>query len=432
MNNAKELLSFIHNSPSTFHVIENLRTLLKSQGYTELYEGERWALEKGGQYFVRRNGTSLIAFRVPNAEPRGFMLSAAHSDSPALRLKEHAEKLSADCVQLATETYGGGLLATWFDRPLSVAGRVFGEENGKLVTRLVNIDRDLLIIPSVAIHMNRAANEGWKINPAVDTLPLFGSEDALGSFGDMIARAAGLRRENILGSDLSLYVRQEGTLLGAEGEFIASPRLDDLECVWSLMQGFLRAEESASVPVCCVFDNEEVGSETKQGAASNLLRDTLRRITLALGMGEEDYLRLLAGSFMLSADNAHARHPNHPEYADAQNSPRMNGGVVIKFNANQKYTTDGYSAAVFRALCREAGVPVQVFANRSDLPGGSTLGSISDTKVAVPTVDIGLAQLAMHSCYETAGAKDVDYLIAAAKLFFSRSLSAEGGSTVIC
>ena len=432
MNNAKELLSFIHNSPSTFHVIENLRTLLKENGYTELFEGERWALEKGGQYFVRRNGTSLIAFRVPNAEPRGFMLSAAHSDSPAFRLKEHAEKLSADCVQLATETYGGGLLATWFDRPLSVAGRVFGEENGKLVTRLVNIDRDLLIIPSVAIHMNRAANEGWKINPAVDTLPLFGSGDALGSFGDMIARAAGLRRENILGSDLSLYVRQEGTLVGAEGEYIASPRLDDLECVWSLMQGFLRAEESASVPVCCIFDNEEVGSETKQGAASNLLRDTLRRITLALGMGEEDYLRLLAGSFMLSADNAHARHPNHPEYADAQNSPRMNGGIVIKFNANQKYTTDGYSAAVFRALCREAGVPVQVFANRSDLPGGSTLGSISDTKVAVPTVDIGLAQLAMHSCYETAGAKDVDYLIAAAKLFFSRSLSAEDGSTVIC
>ena len=427
MSNTEELLSFISESPSTFHVIENFRSLLLTRGYTELFEGEHWSLRAGGRYFLRKNGTTLLSFRIPVGEPRGFMLAAAHSDSPALRLKENAERLSADCVQLATETYGGALLSTWFDRPLSVAGRVLSEENGKLVTRLVNLDRDLLIIPSVAIHMNRAANDGWKINPAVDTLPLYGGADTLGSFEGEVARAAGVRSEQILARDLSLYVRGRGTLLGEEGEFISSPRLDDLECAWSLMQGFLSAGESAAIPVCCIFDNEEVGSETKQGAASHLLRDTLRRIVLSTGGGEEDYLRLLANSLLLSADNAHARHPNHPEYADPNNSPRMNGGIVVKFNANQRYATDAVSAALFRTLCREAGVPVQVFSNRSDLPGGSTLGSIADTLVSVPTVDIGLAQLAMHSCWETAGAKDVDYLIAAARLCFSRCIESRDG-----
>lgn len=426
--NTKKLLAFLSSSPSCFHAVENLRELLTEAGYTELTETMRWKLHPGGKYFTTRNGSSILAFRVPEGRIRGFMMAAAHSDSPGFKVKENAEKVSAGCVQLDTEKYGGGLLATWFDRPLSVAGRLLVREDGRLVTRLVNIDRDLLIIPSVAIHMNRAANDGWKIQPNIDTLPLYGSEDAKDSFMGTAAAAAGVEKENILGSDLFLYVRQPGTVLGAQEEFIAAPKLDDLECAWGLMQGFLSAEDSEAVPVCCIFDNEEVGSETKQGAASNLLRDTLRRIALSLGFDEEGYLQLLGGSFLVSADNAHARHPNHPEYADSLNCPRMNGGIVVKFNANQKYTTDAVSCAVFRTVCEEAGVPVQVFANRSDMAGGSTLGSIANTKVAVPTVDIGLAQLAMHSCYETAGAQDLDSLVTMAKTLFSKALCAEDGT----
>ena len=426
--NTRNLLSFLSESPSCFHAVENLRNLLTEAGYTELTETARWELHPGGKYFTTRNGSSILAFRVPEGRIRGFMMAAAHSDSPGFKVKEHAEKVSAGCVQLETEKYGGGLLATWFDRPLSVAGRLLVRQDGKLVTKLVNIDRDLLIIPSVAIHMNRAANDGWKIQPNIDTLPLYGSEDAKDSFMGTAAAAAGVEKENILGSDLFLYVRQPGTVLGAQEELIAAPKLDDLECAWSLMQGFLAAEGSEAIPVCCIFDNEEVGSETKQGAASNLLRDTLRRIALSLDFDEEGYLQMLGGSFLVSADNAHAQHPNHPEYADSLNCPRMNGGIVVKFNANQKYTTDAVSCAVFRTVCEDAGVPVQVYANRSDMAGGSTLGSIANTKVAVPTVDIGLAQLAMHSCYETAGAQDLDSLVTMAKTLFSKALWAEDGT----
>ena len=317
-------------------------------------------------------------------------------------------------------------MGTWFDRPLSVAGRVVTAKDGKLETKLVDVDRDLLVIPSVAIHMNRAANDGFKLMANVDTLPLYGMQEAAGSFRSVVAAAAGVQEDEILGEDLSLYVRTRGTVFGAKDEFVLAPRLDDLGCVFGLLEGFLAAAPSGSVPVFCAFDNEEVGSETKQGAASSLLGDTLRRIALALGLGEEGYLRLLAQSFLVSADNAHAVHPNHPEYADMTNTPRMNGGVVIKFNANQRYTTDGVSCALFTAVCREAKAPVQVYANRSDLPGGSTLGSIATTKVSVPSVDIGLAQLAMHSCVETAGAEDLDALVRAMTVYYGKTLRRAG------
>ena len=427
MQTVQELLSFIARSPSCFHAAENLKRDLLAAGYTELSETERWSLRRGGKYFVMRNGSSILAFRIPEGQAHGFLMAAAHSDSPTFKVKENAEKTSAGCVQLDTEKYGGGILSTWFDRPLSVAGRLLVREDGKLVTKLVNVDKDLLIIPSVAIHMNRAVNDGWKILPNIDTLPLYAQEGAAG-FMDTVAAAAGVEKDAILGSDLFLYVRQAGTVLGAAGEFVTAPKLDDLECAWSLMRGFLNSEGSGSIPVCCVFDNEEVGSETRQGAASNLLRDTLRRIALALGEDEEGYLRLLAGSFLVSADNAHAQHPNHPEYADSLNCPHMNGGIVLKFNANQRYATDAVSGALLREVCAAAQVPVQVFANRSDLAGGSTLGSIASTKVPVPTADIGLAQLAMHSCYETAGVQDLDSLIAMAKTLFSGTLTVENGA----
>ena len=419
---AHDLLTFIRRSPSCFHATENFRAMLLAEGYTELCEAEKWDLQSGGKYFVCRNGSSLLAFRVPKSAPSAFVLAAAHSDAPTFKVKENAELSGGgSTVRLNTEKYGGTLMATWFDRPLSVAGRVVVKENGALKVRLVDVDRDLLIIPSVAIHMNRTANDGVKYAANVDTLPLYGSEDAKNSFQKTVAQAAGVPAEDILGTDLFLYTRENGVVFGADNEFIASPKLDDLECSYACMQGFLAAKSSNSIPVCCIFDNEEVGSATRQGAASSFLRDTLHRITLALGIDEESYQQMLAKSLLVSADNAHAMHPNHPEYADAANCPQMNGGVVIKYNANQRYATDAVSAALFKSVCEKAGVKVQTFSNRSDLPCGTTLGNLASTFVPVKTVDIGLAQLAMHSAYETAGAYDVDDLCKAMAVLFSEN-----------
>ena len=406
---AEQLMDLIEQSPSRYHATANLKNRLTAEGYTALAEDAAWDVRPGGRYVVTRNDSSLLAFRVPEGGVTGFALAAAHSDSPTFQIKEHAEKLSARCTVLDTEKYGGMLMNTWFDRPLSVAGRIIVERDGKLEARLADVDRDLMIIPSVAIHMNRAANDGVKLLANVDTFPLLGC--GAQDLRAIVAEAAGVAPEQILGHDLFLYLRGRGSVLGVEGELIGSPKLDDLACAFALTEGFLQSSPSGAIPVLAVFDNEEVGSETKQGAASNFLRDTLRRLTLALGKTEEDYLRWCAGSFLVSADNAHAQHPNHPEFADAQNTPYLNGGVVVKFNANQRYATDAVSAAAFRLLCRETGEQTQTYANRSDLPGGSTLGSISDTRVAVPTVDIGLAQLAMHSAYETMGARDLDSLV---------------------
>lgn len=426
MQNAKELLTFIEKSPSCFHVIANFREMLTGAGYTELRESERWTLEEGGKYFVVRNESSILAFRLNTKDFGSFMMSAAHSDSPTFKIKDNPELPGAACVRLNTEKYGGMLMATWFDRPLSVAGRLIVREGERLVTKLVNVDRDLLIIPSVAIHMNRAANDGVKLMANIDTCPLYGGAEAKGTFLAEVAAAAGVAEENILGHDLFLYVRENGTLLGAKGELIAAPKLDDLECAFGCMKGFLSAKPSRSIPVCCVFDNEEVGSGTKQGAASTFLPDVLQRINAACGRTEEQYRMAVAGSFLVSADNAHAMHPNHPEFSDAQNCPQLGGGVVVKFNASQRYATDAVSAAIFRAACKDADVPVQVYANRSDLPGGSTLGSIANTKVSLNTVDIGLAQLAMHSAYETASAADLDSLVAAMTELYGRSLKIDG------
>ena len=287
---------------------------------------------------------------------------------------------------------------------------------------LVNLDEDSAVIPNVAIHMNREINTGYKYNPASDMMPLWSGADGKGSFRARIAQAAGVAEGDIIGSDLYLYNRMPGCVWGGEGEYLSAGRLDDLECAYASLQALLTAADGAHINICCVFDNEEVGSGTKQGADSTFLSDVLRRITLSLGHDEADYMAALPRSFMLSADNAHATHPNHPELSDPVNQVYMNEGVVIKFNANQKYTTDGVSEAVFHAICQHADVPVQHFANRSDMPGGSTLGNISGGHVSVNTLDIGLAQLAMHSSYETAGTKDVDYMIRAMRAFYETEI----------
>ena len=418
----RRLLAFLDASPSCYHAAANVSEALLQAGYARLYEGEPWQLTEGGRYFVLRGGASVIAFRIPRRDFRGFMIAAGHSDSPTFKVRETAELPAAGgCLRLSVEPYGGMVMRSWLDRPLSVAGRVVVREEGRLTARLVNVDRDLLVIPSVAIHMDREVNKGTALKANVDMLPLFGMGKEPGAFRRLIAEEAETEEENLISTDLFLYPRQTAALTGAAEEFVASPRLNDLQCVFGCLEGFLAAEDSESVPVLAVFHNEEVGSGTRQGADSTFLTDVLRRINDAMGRTEEEYRAAVANSFLVSADNAHAIHPNHPEYADGREFPVLNGGVVVKYNAAQRYTTDGVSDAVFRQVCREAGVPVQRYSNRADLPGGSTLGNISTAHLSVHSVDIGLPQLAMHAAYEVAGAKDTAYLAQAMTAYFGKS-----------
>ena len=428
------LFEFLKKSPTAFHAVDALCGMLEADGFQALAECDRWRLERGKKYFVTRNRSSLIAFTIPREESRSFRIIASHSDSPTFRIKENAElEVRGKYVQLDVERYGGMIFSSWFDRPLSVAGRVLVRTEEGISTRLVNIDRDLVMIPNVAIHMNREVNNGYKYNAQVDLMPLFGDASAKGSFRRLIAEACGAREADVLGSDLYLYNRMGGTVWGVNEEFMSAGRLDDLECAYSSVRALTGAmSDAAHVNVCCVFDNEEVGSGTKPGADSTFLSDVLSRAANALGMDSEDYCRALAGSFMLSADNAHATHPNHPEYADSANQVFMNEGVVVKFNANQKYTTDGVSKAFFQQVCDQANVPVQFFANRSDLPGGSTLGNISGAHVSINTLDIGLAQLAMHSAYETAGVRDLEHMIRAMQSFYLTPLSVRADGEYFC
>ena len=423
--NIQNFINFLDNSPSCYHATANLVELLRAEGYTQLHEHEDWLFTPGGKYFMVRGGTTMIAFRIPKCTPTGFMMSAAHVDRPTFKIKGPAE-LKGTYTRLPTEGYGGMIMSSWMDRPLSIAGRVLVETENGVASRLINIDRDLVLMPNVAIHMNRQVNDGYKWNLAVDTIPLLGGKDSAGKLNELLEQEAGGK---ILGRDLYLYVRQKASVWGVDEAYISSAGLDDLECAWACTQGFLRAKETDAVSMLIAFDDEEVGSNSPQGAASTLLADTLNRICNALKLNP---YRMLAQSFMISADNAHAIHPNHPEYADTTHAPVLGGGVVLKFNASQRYTTDGVSAAVFRKICAGAGVPVQDYANRADIRGGSTLGHISLTHVSVPTADVGLAQLAMHSCYETAAVKDLAYLETAMTAYYSCVLEAtdDGGCRI--
>ena len=424
-NRISALAEFLDNSPSAYHAVANLEKELIAAGYTRLLENCSWQLEKGGKYYVVRGGTAIIAFRIPQADPKGFMISASHSDRPTFKVKENSELVGA-YTRVAVERYGGMLMAPWLDRPLSIAGRCIVETENGIESKLVNIDRDLLLIPNVAIHMNRQANDGYKWNPTSDTIPLLGGKDAKGKLQEELENLAGGK---ILGHDLFLYVRQKATTWGMGNEFFSSAALDDLSCAWGCTQGFLQAEESQSIPVVCVFDNEEVGSGSLQGAASNLMESTLHRLCKSLDLDERV---LLTNSFMVSADNGHALHPNHPELSDANNAPLVNGGVMVKFAANQRYCTDGTTAALFRKICDGANVPLQTYFNRADMLGGSTLGNISLSQVAVPSIDIGLPQLAMHSCYETTGVQDLIGLENAMTAFYSTTLIATESGFHIC
>lgn len=438
----KELLNFIKKSPTCFHVVANIASILENAGYTLIDEGNTWNLVSGGKYFVIRGGSSIIAFRLPKITDisrfGSYQIVAAHSDSPCFKIKENPEIISDNrYVSLNVEKYGGMIMSSWMDRPLSVAGRVVVTRENEIARCLIDVDRDLLAIPNLAIHFNREINEGYKFNPQKDMIPLFGDIDSKDTFDKMIKEEVSAElsddslleeREqlSVLSLDLFLYNRQEGTIWGKDNEYFSAPRIDDIQCAYSAVASFVESENENNVTVCAVFNNEEVGSTTKQGADSTFLSDVLERISINCNKTRDEYLQALSSSFMISADNAHGVHPNHTDKSDPTNRPYMNGGIVIKYNANQKYSTDAVSAAIMKKVCLDSGVPYQTYVNRSDMAGGSTLGNISNSHISVNTVDIGLAQLAMHSAYETGGVKDTAYMIRALRHFYNEPFSIDG------
>lgn len=431
---AQRMIDFVSECPSMFHTVAALRQRLDAAGFTYVPEGQRWNVERGGTYYTVRNNSSLIAFRVGGKlDSYHFQLTAAHSDSPTYKVKAVPELAGpAQYLRLNVEAYGGVMDHTWFDKPLSVAGRVLVREGNRLVSRLYAPDNDLLIIPRVPIHLDHQANAGFTPNRAVDLCPLF-SAGALkrGAFDAMVAEDLGVAVENVVARDLFLVNRQQPRVWGRANEFVSAPRLDDLGCVFISLEAFLAASNPHDVSVFCCFDNEEVGSNTKQGAMSTFLRDTLERLNGALGFAVEDLRCALAKSMLVSCDNAHAVHPNHPERYDEYNRVQLNRGLVVKEAANQKYCTDAFSRAVFCALCADAGVPLQAYANRSDMPGGSTLGNLSNMQVSMHGVDVGLPQLAMHSSYETAGVADVRLGTRALQAFFEADVRIDGADAAV-
>lgn len=419
----RKLFDFIEKSPTASHTAATVRGMLEADGFQELLETEPWELKAGGKYFVTRGMSALMAFKLPKLDFHGFSVVAPHGDSPCFKVKESPElRVDGQYTKLNTEVYGGMQLALWTDRPLSVAGRLAVRTKDGVRGVLADIQRDLLVIPGVAIHMNRGVNEGVKLDTQKDTLPLLGSGEA--DLLKLVAENAQVSPEDILSWDLYLYSRAQGTVFGAEEEFLAAPRLDDLECVFSAATAFMAAENPENVTVCALFDNEEIGSLTRQGADSTFLSDVLERICLAAGKNREEMMRAIAGGMMLSADNAHAVHPDSPEKSDLTNRCYLNGGVVVKHSP--RYATDALTAGVFQRICEKAGVPVQIYYNNSKIPGGGTLGNLSGSHVALPTVDIGLPQLSMHSPYETAGVKDLEYMVQAMGAFYSTVLTVTG------
>lgn len=412
--------TFIENSPTCYHAVAQVEKRLIEQGAVRLYETQPFCVEPGKCYYVVRNDSSIIAFSMPQ-DPKGFRLYAAHTDSPCFKVKEKPEQTGAgDMVTLNVEKYGGMIYSTWLDRPVSIAGRVVIDACGTLETRLIDFKDTQWIIPNVPIHLKRDINSGMEYQPQKDMAPLFSIGKTEQPFEKMLADKAGCEKEAILGKDLFVYNPAACVFAGNDQSLFCGPRLDDLACVYAGLEGFLCAltETSDYGMVIAFFDNEEVGSSTRQGAGSTFLTDILKRIKDVYGYTEEAYQMILAQSRMISADNAHAVHPNHPELYDATNRSFMNQGVVIKYNGNQNYTTDAYSEAWFKQCVKQAGTSYQTYANRSDLPGGSTLGKIAAEKLSISMVDIGLPQLAMHSSFETAGTKDIIDLVQIAHTFF--------------
>ena len=417
-----ELMDFIQDSPSCYHVVANAATMLENAGATRLDEKKPFVLEKGNCYFVTRNSSSLIAFRMPETPAAGFSIVSAHTDSPSFKLKENPEiRNGGTYTTLNVEAYGGMLMAPWFDRPLSIAGRAFVKQSdGSICERLVDFDRDLCQIVNLCIHQNREVNKGYEYKVQKDLLPIIALGDKETTLRDIIAEELEVEPENLLDTELFLYNRMKGSIWGLDDEFFSCPKIDDLMCAFSALKAFVSAEDSDSsrIQMVALFDNEEVGSTTKQGANSDFLRQTVHRIGCAQGWDYDKRCAVQAASFMLSADNGHSMHPNYPEKCDPTNRPLINGGVLIKYAGNQKYTTDAFSASYLKNILQNAQVPYQLFFNNSNFVGGGTLGNISTSQFSIPTVDIGAAQLAMHSPYETAGTKDTLNLTEGMRAFY--------------
>ena len=417
-----ELMDFIQDSPSCYHVVSNAATMLENAGATRIDERASFSLKAGNCYFVTRNDSSIIAFRIPEEPATGYSIVAAHTDAPSFKVKSNPEIRNGNTyTTLNVEGYGGMLMAPWFDRPLSLAGRAFVKsKDGKVEQHLVNFDKDLCQIVNLCIHQNREANKGYEYKIQKDMLPIIGLGEGTPTIKEMVADLLGVDAASVLDSELFLYNRMHGSIWGESDEFFSSPKIDDLQCAFSALKAFVTAEDSASsrIQMVALFDNEEVGSSTKQGANSDFLRQIIHRIGCALGWDFDKRCAVQASSFMISADNGHSFHPNYAEKCDPTNKPLINGGVMIKYAGNQKYTTDAFSGAYLKNILSDAGIPVQVFHNNSNVTGGGTLGNISTTQFSIPTVDIGAAQLAMHSPYETAGTKDTFNLTEGMRAFY--------------
>lgn len=423
---AQELIDFIYASPSPFHAVISTKDMLTNKGFQELNLREKWEIEKGGKYFVTKNDSALVAFIVGTGEveEEGFKLIGAHTDAPGFSIKPNPEMTENGYLKLNTESYGGPILNTWMDRPLSLAGRVSLKSDNLMYpdNRFVNINKPILIIPNIAIHMNRKLNEGVELNKQKDMIPMLGLiEEEFEKDGFLIkllAEELKVNVDDIVDFNLYLYEYEKGSIIGLNNEFISSGRLDDLAMVHAGITAIADSKPSKATNVMICFDNEEVGSRTKQGAGSPMVRNILERIVNSLGKDKEDFYRALYSSFIISADMAHPVHPNAPEKHDPINKPGINKGPVIKINANQAYTTDSDSNTVYERVCNKAGVPVQKFVNRSDVRGGSTIGPISSTQMDIRSVDIGNPMLAMHSIRELGGVLDHYYMKKSFEEFF--------------
>jgi aspartyl aminopeptidase len=422
IKSVNELLSFINESPNTFFAIDNVKKELIKAGYKEVLESSPSIIKQNDKVFFVRNGSTLVALNVGKKANPSFHVIASHTDSPCFKIKPESDSKSDIYNRINLAPYGGMLASTWLDRPLGVAGRVLLDKGNKVESKLINLKDLTVMIPNLCIHFNRTANSGYEYNMAVDMQAFISQEKEGEPLKDLLAKRLKVNKEDIVNFDLFTYNKEEGIIWGNDKEYISSPRLDDLECVFASLEAFKNVDNETAINVLYLSDNEEVGSSSRQGADSDFLKTILIRTCRDLGF---DYESSVANSFLISADNAHAVHPNKASVTDASNKAYMNKGIAIKFNAAQTYTSDALSSAIFQKLCKNAQVPYQFFTNRSDLRGGSTLGNILLSHISFNSVDIGLPQLAMHSSYETAGSKDLIYAIKAFKEYYSSSLIIE-------
>ena len=418
-----DLFDFLNKGVSAFHSTAAAAAILEANGYQNCPESAAWDLVPGGKYYTTRNGSAVLAWRMPKGQLTGWHATASHSDSPTWKIKELDGGKASVFARAETEGYGGMIMPSWLDRPLSVAGRILVRTETGIESRLVNPDRALACIPNVCIHFDHEVNKGKNYNPQVDLQPIFGAAGT--TLREVLAEEAGVKAEDILDSDLVLCTREKAERVGLKGEYFMSGRIDDLECAYTTLWGFLqgRGEEEGRGDIWVMFDNEEVGSSSRQGAQGTLMADVLARIEEQLGVTREQSIRACTNSLLLSADNGHATHPNHPEKSDPAHPVTLGGGVLLKYAARQTYTTSGFTGAAFAAICKNAGVPVQVASNRADVPGGSTLGNLLGHQILIPMVDIGLAQLAMHSSMETASCIDGEYMAKAVAEFYNTPIS---------